>query len=41
VPVRPTVIEKQSEFPALGKFAIRDMGITVAAGIVLDVVKAK
>jgi elongation factor 1-alpha len=41
VPLRPTVVEKQSEFPALGKFAIRDMGITVAAGIVLDVVKAK
>jgi elongation factor 1-alpha len=41
VPIRPIVIEKQSEFPGLGKFAIRDMGITVAAGIVLDVVKAK
>jgi elongation factor 1-alpha len=41
VPVRPIVVEKQSEFPGLGKFAIRDMGITVAAGIVLDVVKAK
>jgi len=41
VPLRPTVVEKQSDFPGLGKFAIRDMGITVAAGIVLDVLKAK
>ena len=41
VPLKPVVVEKQSEFPTLGKFAIRDMGITVAAGIVLDVVKAK
>jgi len=39
-PLKPIVVEKQSEFPALGRFAIRDMGITVAAGIVLDVVKA-
>jgi len=41
VPVRPTVVEKHSDFPGLGRFAIRDMGITVAAGVVLDVVKAK
>ncbi|MCX8190915.1 MAG: translation elongation factor EF-1 subunit alpha [Candidatus Aenigmarchaeota archaeon] len=41
VPLRPVVVEKQSDFPTLGKFAIRDMGMTVAAGIVLDVVKAK
>ncbi|MDO8339653.1 MAG: translation elongation factor EF-1 subunit alpha [Candidatus Burarchaeum sp.] len=38
-PTRPIVIEKFSEFPQLGRFAIRDMGQTVAAGIVLDVVK--
>jgi len=37
-PLKPVVIEKFSEFPPLGRFAIRDMGQTVAAGIVLDVV---
>lgn len=41
VPLKPLVIEKSSDFPQLAKFAIRDMGITVAAGICLDVVKAK
>ncbi len=39
-PLKPFVIEKQSEFPQMARFAIRDMGMTVAAGIVLDVVKA-
>ena len=41
VPTKPFVIEKQSEFPELARFAIRDMGMTVAAGVCLDVVKAK
>lgn len=36
-PVRPTVIEKFSEYPPLGRFAIRDMGMTIAAGVVLEV----
>ncbi len=36
-PLKPMVIEKFSDFPALGRFAIRDMGQTVAAGIILDV----
>ncbi len=36
-PLKPIVIEKYSDFPALGRFAIRDMGQTVAAGVVLDV----
>ncbi|MBI4009898.1 MAG: translation elongation factor EF-1 subunit alpha [Candidatus Aenigmarchaeota archaeon] len=40
-PLRPMVIEKQSEFPELARFAIRDMGQTVAAGVCLEVVKAK
>ncbi|MEK6954604.1 MAG: translation elongation factor EF-1 subunit alpha [Candidatus Micrarchaeota archaeon] len=40
-PSKPTVVEKYSEFPALGRFAIRDMGQTVAAGIVLEVVPRK
>lgn len=38
-PTRPIVIEKFADFPPLGRFAIRDMGQTVAAGVVLDVVK--
>ncbi len=37
VPDRPFVIEKVSEFPQLGRFAIRDMGQTVAAGQCIDV----
>ncbi len=41
VPTKPMVIEKISEFPELARFAIRDMGMTVAAGVCLDVVKAK
>ncbi len=36
-PLKPIVVEKFSEFPPLGRFAIRDMGQTVAAGVVLDV----
>ncbi len=40
-PSKPLVIEKVKDFPPLGRFAIRDMGMTVAAGVVLDVVKAK
>lgn len=36
-PMKPIVIEKFSEFPPLGRFAIRDMGQTVAAGVVLSV----
>ena len=38
-PLKPTCIEKFSDFPPLGRFAIRDMGQTVAAGVVLDLVK--
>ncbi|MCI0497737.1 MAG: translation elongation factor EF-1 subunit alpha [Thermoplasmata archaeon] len=38
-PTMPMVIEKASEFPQLGRFAIRDMGMTVAAGMVIDVEK--
>jgi len=41
VPSKPMVIEKNADFPELAKFAIRDMGMTVAAGICLDLVKAK
>jgi elongation factor 1-alpha len=38
-PSRPMVIEKAKEFPQLGRFAIRDMGQTVAAGMCLDIEK--
>jgi len=41
VPTRPFVIEKYAELPQLGRFAIRDMGKTVAVGIVKEVVPAK
>jgi len=37
-PSKPVVIEKQSDFPQMARFAIRDMGQTVAAGICLDTV---
>jgi len=36
-PLKPVVVERFQEFPPLGRFAIRDMGQTVAAGIVLEV----
>jgi len=36
-PTRPLVIEKVKDFPQLGRFAIRDMGTTVAAGMCLDI----
>ena len=39
VPTRPMVIETHQDFPQLGRFAIRDMGTTVAAGIVQEVEK--
>lgn len=38
-PLKPIVIEEYKKFPQLGRFAIRDMGQTVAAGIVLSVEK--
>ncbi len=40
-PLKPVVLEKFSDFPPIGRFAIRDMGQTVAAGVVLDVVPKK
>ena len=36
-PLRPVVVEKFQEFPQLGRFAVRDMGQTVAAGVVLEI----
>jgi elongation factor 1-alpha len=40
-PTKPMVIEKASEIPQLSRFAIRDMGMTIAAGVCVDVVPAK
>ncbi|MBS3060577.1 MAG: translation elongation factor EF-1 subunit alpha [DPANN group archaeon] len=40
-PTKLMVVEKASEFSQLGRFAIRDMGRTVAAGLVTDVVPKK
>jgi len=41
IPTRPMVIESSKKIPQLGRFAIRDMGQTVAAGICLEVEEAK
>ena len=38
-PVTPLVIELQKEFPQLARFAIRDSGRTVAAGMCIEIVK--
>ena len=38
-PVQPLVIEKNSEFPQVSRFAIRDSGVTVAAGMCMDLFK--
>ena len=38
-PVQPLVIEKQKEIPQMARFAIRDSGATVAAGMCIDLVK--
>jgi elongation factor 1-alpha len=40
-PTRPIVIEKASEFPQLSRFAVRDMGMTIAAGVCVDLTPAK
>jgi elongation factor 1-alpha len=38
-PLRPISIETYSEFSELGRFAVRDMGTTIAAGIVKEITK--
>jgi len=37
VPTKPMVIENSKDFPELSRFAIRDMGQTVAAGVCIEV----
>ncbi len=36
-PLRPLCIETFKEFPELGRFALRDMGTTIAAGVVKEI----
>ncbi len=38
-PTSPLVIERQKEIPQLARFAVRDSGTTVAAGMCIDLVK--
>jgi elongation factor 1-alpha len=38
-PMQPLVIERQKDIPKLAKFAVRDSGNTVAAGMCIDLVK--
>lgn len=38
-PVQAIVIEKNSEIPQMSRFAIRDSGLTVGAGMCMDLVK--
>ena len=40
-PMKPVVVEEYKKFPQLGRFAIRDMGQTVAAGMVISVTPKK
>jgi elongation factor 1-alpha len=36
-PLQPVALEVYSDFPQLGRFALRDMGTTVAAGVILEI----
>ena len=38
-PRQPLVLERQKDIPQMARFAIRDMGRTVAAGMCIDLVK--
>ncbi|MCE4620112.1 MAG: translation elongation factor EF-1 subunit alpha [Desulfurococcales archaeon] len=40
-PIKPMVVEKFSDFPPLGRFAMRDMNRTIGIGIITDVKPAK
>ena len=39
VPMKPLVVEAFSEYPPLGRFAVRDMKQTVAVGVIKSVNK--
>ncbi len=36
-PIQPISIETYADFPELGRFAIRDMGTTIAAGVIKEI----
>jgi len=36
-PLRPLCLEVYNDFPELGRFAVRDMGTTIAAGVVKEI----
>ena len=36
-PLTPIAVEAYTDFPELGRFAVRDMGTTVAAGVIKEV----
>ncbi len=38
-PLKPIVLEKKDEIPQLSSFVLRDMGLTVGAGVVIDITK--
>jgi elongation factor 1-alpha len=38
-PLHPIAIETYTDFPELGRFAVRDMGTTIAAGVVKEITK--
>jgi len=38
-PLHPIAIETYQDFPELGRFAVRDMGTTIAAGVVKEITK--
>jgi elongation factor 1-alpha len=40
VPTKPLCVESFADYPPLGRFVIRDMGRTVAVGIIKSVTKA-
>ena len=40
-PTKPLVLETAKEYPPLGRFAIRDSGTTVAAGVVMEITPKK
>jgi len=40
VPSKPMVVESFSEYPPLGRFAVRDMRQTVAVGVIKTVTKS-
>jgi len=37
VPLHPVAMEVYKDFPQLGRFALRDMGTTIGAGVVLEI----